>query len=130
MPAQQGWHPLQWAILDPPMNSIQRRIQVGHWLEFSNILHKFGIVAIFELPKSGNKFDTVINRINFNSIYHDKFRFVLNLIQLLSISILFSLEVIQKRQCCQVCVLWENSSDFISTVDSISITLHNNNPVM
>ena len=50
-----------------------------------------------------------INHINFNSTHHDKFRFVLNLILLLSISILFSLEAIQKCQCCQLCVKSENS---------------------
>ena len=45
---------------------------------------------------------------NCNSMHQDKFNFVLNLIQLLSISILFSLEAIHKCKCCQICVLREN----------------------
>ena len=49
------------------------------------ILYKVGIVCIFVLHKSRNKFDTVISRINFNSMHYDKFGFVLNLVQLLPI---------------------------------------------
>ena len=43
-------------------------------------------VCIFVLLKSDNKFDTVIYRIIFYSVYHDKFYFVLNFIQLLLIT--------------------------------------------
>ena len=37
-------------------------------------------------------------------MYHDKFHFVLKLVQLLTNSILFSLEPIKQYQCCQLCI--------------------------
>ena len=82
---------------------------LGHLFNQSSfsVLPKVGNVGIFVMLKSENKFDTFINRINFNSAHHDKFHLIFNFIQLLSISILFLLEAIQK---CQLYVLGENSS--------------------
>ena len=48
----------------------------------------------------------IINHINFNSMHHDKFHFISNLIQLLSISILFPLQAIQKCQCLMLLTLY------------------------
>ena len=54
--------------------------------------------------------DIVISYLNFNSKNYDKCRFVVELISLVNTSYLFSLEVVQKCQHCQLCVLWENSN--------------------
>ena len=61
----------------------------------------------FSMLKSKNEFDIVVNRINFNSIRHGNFHFILNLIKLLSFSILFSIKTIQKMP--TLPTLWENS---------------------
>ena len=55
--------------------------------------------------------DIVINHPNFNLRYHDKCEVALKFISLVTTSNLFSLETVQKCQHCQVCVLWENSSE-------------------
>ena len=57
------------------------------------ILHKVGNVCI--LLKFENNLFTVISHINFNSEYHDKYDFALEIIQLLTISNLFPLEFVQ-----------------------------------
>ena len=54
--------------------------------------------------------DIVISYLNFNSKNYDKCRFVVELISLVNTFYLFSLEVVQKCQHCQLCVLWENSN--------------------
>ena len=53
--------------------------------------------------------DIVISYLNFNLKYHDKYTFVVKLISLANTCNLFSLEVVQKCQHCQLCVLRENS---------------------
>ena len=63
----------------------------------------------FVVLKSENQLDTVIKH-KILIQHYDKFHFILNLIQLSSISILFSLEALQKCQICQLCVLRKNSN--------------------
>ena len=46
----------------------------------------------------------VVSHVNFNSQYHDKYKFIIPLVWIFNV---FALEVVQK---CQVCVLWENLS--------------------
>ena len=60
-----------------------------------SIIHKVGNVGIFALLIFENKLDVVISHINFNSEYHDKYEFALEMIQLVTISNLFPLEVVQ-----------------------------------
>ena len=50
--------------------------------------------------------DIAIKYLNFNSRYHDKCKVALKIIPLVTISNLFSLEVVQK---CQLCVIRDNS---------------------
>ena len=50
-----------------------------------------------------------INNFNFNSKNHDKSKFSLKFIGLLSVCYLFLLEVVKKCQHCQLCVSRENS---------------------
>ena len=84
------------------------------WLTQSSfpIKHKVINVGNFVLLKLENNLETIIvGHINFNSVYHDQFQFVLKLIQL-EVSIIFSLEATQKCQHYQVCVISENSIPF------------------
>ena len=67
--------------------------------------------------KSENSFDIVINHITFNAMHNEKFHFMWKLIQLLSISILFSLETIKKCQLWHLCVLRGNLK--LSVTDEI-----------
>ena len=53
--------------------------------------------------------DREIHHINYNSKHHGKCKFAFKLIRFLTVSNLFTLEVVQKCQRCQLCVLWENS---------------------
>ena len=53
--------------------------------------------------------DVVINYLYFNLKHHDKCKFTFKLILLIITSNLFSLEVVQKCQHCQLYVLRENS---------------------
>ena len=78
-------------------------------------MHKVGNVGIFVLLKFRNMLYREINQIyfNFNSKYHDKCIFVVKLISLANTSNLFPLEVVQKCQHCQLCVLRENSNTWI-----------------
>ena len=73
------------------------------------VIHKVGNFGIFVLFKFENKLDIEINPFNFNSKHYDKCKFSLKLIGLLTVSNLFPLEVVQKYQHCQLCVLRENS---------------------
>ena len=50
-----------------------------------------------------------IHHINKNSQHHGKCKFAFKLIRFLTVSNLFTLEIVQKCQHCQLCVLWENS---------------------
>ena len=73
------------------------------------VIHKVGNIDIFVLLKFGNKLDVVISHINFISKQYDKCKFVLELVLLGTIVNLFLLEVVQRCQHCQPCVIWENS---------------------
>ena len=73
------------------------------------VVYKVGNVHINVLLKFGNKLDRGINHFNFNSKHHDKCKFALKLIGLLTVFNLFPLEVVQKCQDRQLCVLRENS---------------------
>ena len=53
--------------------------------------------------------DIVNSHLNFNSKHLDKCKFALKLIPIITVSNLFSVEVAQKCQHCQLCVLWENA---------------------
>ena len=59
---------------------------------------------------------TDISHLNFNSKHYDKCEFALKLIPLATTSNLLLLEVVQKRQYCQLCVLRENSITFDALV--------------
>ena len=72
-------------------------------------IHKVGKVGIFILPKSEKKIDTEINLFNLRSKHHDKYKFPLKLIVLLTVYNSFPLEVVQKYQHYQLYVLGENS---------------------
>ena len=69
------------------------------------VIHKVGNFGIFILLKFENKMDREISHFDFNSEYHDKCKSALKLIKILTVSNLFSLEVVQKCQHCQLCVL-------------------------
>ena len=66
-------------------------------------------VDIFVLLKFENKLDIGINHFNLNLKYLDKYKFAMHLIQLLTASNSFPLEIVQKWQCYKLCVLQENS---------------------
>ena len=53
--------------------------------------------------------DNVISHFSFNKKHNDKCKFALNFLPLVTTSNLFSLEVVQKCQHCQLFVLRENS---------------------
>ena len=53
--------------------------------------------------------DIVISHFNFNSKHHDESKFTLTFISLVTTSNLFPLEIVQKCQHWQLCVLRENS---------------------
>ena len=84
-----------------------RSCQLRNSIEFSR---KVDNVDIFALLKFETKLDEEINHFNFNSKHHDKCKFALKLIWYLTVFKLFSLEVVQKCQCCQLCVLQESSN--------------------
>ena len=65
------------------------------------VRHKVGNVGMFVLLKFQNKLDRELSHFNLNSKHHDKCKFTLKLIWLLTVSNLFILEIVQKRQCCQ-----------------------------
>ena len=56
-----------------------------------------------------NMADRQIHHINYNSKHHGKCKFGFKCIRFLTVSNLFTLEVVQKCQHCQLCVLQENS---------------------
>ena len=53
--------------------------------------------------------EMAISHLNFNSKHHDKCKFAVTLIPLVTISNLLSLLGVQNCQHCQLCVLLENS---------------------
>ena len=67
------------------------------------------MLAFFVSLKFENKLDREINHFNFNSKHYEKCKFALKLIEFLTVSNLFKLEVVQKCQHCQLCVLQKNS---------------------
>ena len=73
------------------------------------VIHKVGNVDTFVLLKFETKWDWEINHFNFNSEYKDKCKFDLKLSWYLAVLNLFQLEVVRICQCCQLCVLRENS---------------------
>ena len=62
---------------------------------------------------------TVISHITFNLKHNDKCKFALTFISLATTSNLFSVEVVQKCQHCQFCVLRENSIATVAVFLSI-----------
>ena len=68
-------------------------------------IDKVGNVDNFVLLALKNKLDTIISHINFHSVFNDQFQFEFKLIELVTVSILFSLEATQKCQYCQLCVI-------------------------
>ena len=54
--------------------------------------------------------DREIYHINQNLKHHGKYKFAFKLIRFLTVSNLFTIEVVRKCQRCQLCVLWENSN--------------------
>ena len=74
-------------------------------------MRKVSNVDIFEFLKYEFKMDGEINHPSFDSKHDDKFKCAL--IWLLTVSDLFPLEFVQKYQCCQLCVLRENSNAHI-----------------
>ena len=75
------------------------------------VIHKVGNVGIFVLVKCETKLDKEINHFSFNSKHYKKCKFTLKLIGLLTVSNLFPLEVVQKCQHCQLCLLRDNSNE-------------------
>ena len=55
--------------------------------------------------------DIGINHLDFNSSHHDKYIVALKCGPLVTTYNLFSLEVVQKYQYCQLGILWENSNN-------------------
>ena len=74
---------------------------------FSHNSQSWRYYVIYVLLKFKNKLDEEISHFSFNSKHHDKVIFALKLIWLLTV---YNLEVAQKCQCCQLCVLRENSN--------------------
>ena len=60
------------------------------------VIHKVGNIGIFVLLKFENKMEREIIHLNYNSEHHDKCKFVLKLIKLLTVSNFFPLEVVRK----------------------------------
>ena len=87
----------------------KKPLYVRHGHSSFPVVHKGVNVGIFKIPKFENKLDVVISQINFISKDHDECKFVLTFIQLLMIPIL-SIKSCTKWQCCQLCVLRENST--------------------
>ena len=78
------------------------------------VICKVGNVDILYCVKFENKLDKVTNYINFKSVHCDKYKSAKILIQLETVSNVFTLEVVQKCQHCQLCVLREHSKDILS----------------
>ena len=75
--------------LDLPLSFSGRDVAVD------SVFPYYTKLTMLALLKSKNKLDMVVSDINFNSMHCDKFHFILDLIQLLSISMLFSLQKFQ-----------------------------------
>ena len=58
-------------------------------------MHKVSNVGIFVFVKFEKKLDTVISQLNFNLMDHNKSNLEFTLIQLLAITNLFPLEIVQ-----------------------------------
>ena len=70
------------------------------------VIYNVGNVNIFSFLNFENKLDKVVTSyMNFKSIHHDRYEFTKRLMQLVGASNLFALEVVQKCQHCQLCVL-------------------------
>ena len=74
----------------------------AHSLLSFPVMHEVDNVGIYVLLKFKNNLDEEISHFSFNSKHHDKVIFALKLIWLLTV---YNLEVAQKCQCCQLCVL-------------------------
>ena len=73
------------------------------------VIHKVSNVDIFVLLKFESKSIATIIHMNFISEHHDKCKLSGKFIQFLTNPNLFPLEIVQKWQYCQLCVLRENS---------------------
>ena len=73
------------------------------------VTHKVGNVGIFVLLKFENKSDASISHIYIILEHRDKCKLVGKFIQFLINANSIPLEIVQKWQHCQLCVLWENS---------------------
>ena len=67
------------------------------------------MLTFFILHQFEYKVDREISHFNYNSKYYDKCKSALKLMSLLTVHNLSPLEVAQKCQHCQLCVLRENS---------------------
>ena len=74
-----------------------------------SVIHKVGKIGIFYCFNYENEIFIVAIHLTFNLKYYDKCKFAIKLIPLATTSDLFSLEVLQQCQHCQLCVLRENS---------------------
>ena len=72
------------------------------------VIHKIGKVGIFVLLRVENKLDRGINHFSLNPEYHDKCKFPLKFIRLLTVSNLFILKYVHKWQRCQFGLLRED----------------------
>ena len=89
-----------------------------HHLSFP-VTHKVAMLAFLYCFSFENQIDIVVSHLNFNLKHHDKCKFVVELIRWCEGSNLFPLEVVQKCQHCQLCVLRKNSSTYHCIVELI-----------
>ena len=68
-------------------------------------IHRVGNIGIFVLLKFEDMLDRKVNHFNFNSKYQSKCKLALKLIRLSTVSNIFSLEVVQTSQRCQLCAI-------------------------
>ena len=78
-------------------------------IEFSCNTQSWQCWHFLYCPNLKNMTDRQIHHINYNSKHHGKCKFHFKCIRFLTVSNLFTLEVVQKCQHCQLCVLQENS---------------------
>ena len=68
-------------------------------------IHRVGNIGIFVLLKFEVMLDRKVNHFNFNLKYQSKCKLALKLIRLSTVSNIFSLEVVQTSQRCQLCAI-------------------------
>ena len=77
------------------------------------VIYKAGNVGIFVLYKFENRLDRETCDFNYNSKYYGKFKFTLKLIRFLTVCNWYPLEVVQKCQHWQLCVLWQKIGNLV-----------------